>query len=76
MILSVKVKNEAGKGIQNAMGEKVVALNKVIREACTEKVTPESRPEESDHVGIQGKNVPDRDNGECKSPEMGLYLAY
>lgn len=52
MILSVKVKNEAGKGIQNAMGEKVVALNKVIREACTEKVTPESRPEESDHVGI------------------------
>lgn len=52
MILIVQVKNEAGKGIWNAMGEKVVALNKVIREACAEKVILESRPEESDHVGI------------------------
>lgn len=42
------------------MGVKVAALNKVIREGCTEKVTFESRPEESDHVGIWGKNVPGR----------------
>ena len=43
------------------MGVKVVGLNKVIREACTEKVTFESRLEESDHVGIWGKSVADRE---------------
>lgn len=55
---------------------KVVALNKVIREGCTEKVTFESRPEESDHVDIWGKNVPGKGNSECKGPEVRFYLAY
>lgn len=34
------------------MGVKVVAPNNRIREGCIEKVTFESRPEESDHVDI------------------------
>lgn len=58
------------------MGVNVVALNKVIREGCTEKVTFESRPEESDHVDIWGKNVPGRGNSEYKGPEVRFYLAY
>lgn len=54
---------------------KVVALNEAIREGCTKKVTFESRLKESDHVGILGKNVPDRGSSACKGPEVGIYLA-
>lgn len=55
---------------------KVVALIKVIREGCTEKVTFESRPEESDHVDIWGKNVPSIGNSEYKGPEVRFHLGY
>lgn len=46
-----------GKGMWCAMVMTDVALNKVIKNDYTEKVTSESRPEENNHVGIWGKSA-------------------
>lgn len=53
-----------------------VALNKVIRKDCTEKVTSESRRKESNHVDIWGKSASQKEGCECKGLEEGMYLAY
>lgn len=62
MLLSIKVKNIAGKEDMECYVGEGCSFRQSALGGCTEKVTFESRPEESDHVDILGMSVPNRGN--------------
>lgn len=69
VLLSVKVKNIAGKEDMECYGGEGCSFRQSALRGCTEKVTFKSRPEESDHVDVFGRSVPNR--GKLSAEALG-----
>lgn len=69
MLLSVKGRNIAGKEDMECEGGEGCSFRQNALRGSTEKVTFESRPEESDPVDILGKGVPSR--GKLSAEALG-----